>query len=93
MLAKMARMRAAKERNRLANPIERAPKLVRYFPLELGLRDKRTGETAWVEFRSVRDASRRLAVVSRFYLTKPTFMPKPAQSPEAPDRTRSGQPS
>ena len=40
MLRKMARMRAAKERKRLANPVEREPKMVRWFPLELGVRDK-----------------------------------------------------
>lgn len=61
-------MRAAKERKRLANPAEREPKLVRWFPLELGLRDKRSGEVAWVDFRSVRDAAKRLAVVQKYYV-------------------------
>lgn len=67
MLRKMAAMRAAKKRKRLAGPPPE-PKLVRWHPLELGLRDKRTGETAWVDFVSVRDAARRLAVVQKFYL-------------------------
>jgi hypothetical protein len=67
MLRKMARMRAAKERKRLANPVEREPKMVRWFPLELGVRDKRTKEIVWTDFRSVRDAAKRLAVVQRFY--------------------------
>ncbi len=67
MLRKMANMRAAKERKRLANPVEREPRMARWFPLELGLRDKRTQQTAWVDFRSVRDAAKRLAVVQRFY--------------------------
>lgn len=62
-----AAMRAAKERKRLANPVEPETKLVRWFPLELGLRDKRTGETAWVDFRSVRDAARRLLIVQKYY--------------------------
>ena len=66
-LRKMARMRAAKERKRLANPVEREPKFIRYFPLELGLRDKRTKEVVWTDFRSVRDAAKRLSVVQRFY--------------------------
>lgn len=57
----------ARERKRLANPIEREPKFTRYHPLQLGVRDKRTGETAWVDFTSVRDAARRLSVVQRFY--------------------------
>jgi len=56
ILRKMANMRAAKERKRLANPIEREPKMERWFPLELGVRDKRSSEVAWVDLRSVRDA-------------------------------------
>lgn len=66
--AKLAAMRAAKARKRMANPVEREPKFVPYYPLEFGLRDTRTGEVAWVEFRSVRDAARRLAVINNYYL-------------------------
>lgn len=62
----MANMRAAKERKRLENPPEREPKLVRWFPLELGVRDKRNGETAWIDLRSVRDAAKRLRVILKF---------------------------
>jgi hypothetical protein len=47
--------------------LEREPKLERYYPLELGVRDKRTGEIAWVDFKGLRDALRRLSVVQRFY--------------------------
>jgi len=65
---RMAKMRAAKERKRLANPVEREPELVRYYPLQLGVRNKRTGETAWIDFKSVRDAARRLSVVAKYYL-------------------------
>jgi len=72
MLRKMANMRAAKERLRLARGaaglLEREPKMQRWFPLELGLRDKTTGEVAWVDLRSIRDAARRIAVVQKFYL-------------------------
>lgn len=64
---RMARWRQAKERKRLENRVEREPELVRYYPLEIGVRDKRTGETAWIDFRSVRDAAKRLAVVQKFY--------------------------
>ena len=67
MLRKMARMRAAKERKRLENPVEREPKMVRWIPLRIGVQDKRTNETAWVDFKSVRDAMRRLSVVQKFY--------------------------
>ena len=67
MLRKMANMRAAKERKRLANPPEREPELIRWFPLELGVRDKRTGEVAWIDLKSVRDAARRLSVIMKYY--------------------------
>lgn len=67
LLGKLANMRSAKERKRLANPPEPQPKLIRYFPLELGIRDKRTNEVAWVDLKSLRDAIRRLSVVLKFY--------------------------
>jgi hypothetical protein len=63
----MANMRAAKARKRLANPIERAPIMRRYYPLELGVRDRRTGDTAWVKLKSVRDAAKRLSIILRYY--------------------------
>jgi hypothetical protein len=71
MLRKMARMRAAKERKRLANPVEREPKMIRWFALEFGVRDKNTGETAWTDLRSVRDAAKRLSVVLKHYVSGP----------------------
>ena len=66
VLRKMAAMRAAKERKRMANPVEREPKLVRWFPLEIGVRDKRTGEVAFVDFKSVRDATKRIREVFKY---------------------------
>jgi hypothetical protein len=60
-------MRATKEAKRLANPPDQEPRMVRWFPLEIGLRDKRTGEVAWTDFRSVRDAAKRLSVVQSNY--------------------------
>lgn len=71
MLAKMANWRAAKARKRqarIAAGWTPEPKMVRWFPLELGVRDKRTGETAWIDLRSVRDASRRLSAILHHYL-------------------------
>lgn len=47
---------------------EPEPKLTRYFPLEIGIRDKRTKEVAWTDFRSVRDATKRLAVIQKNYV-------------------------
>lgn len=67
VLKKMANMRAAKERKRMENPPDHEPRFERYFPLELGVRDKRTGESAWIDLRSVRDAARRLSVVLKDY--------------------------
>ena len=64
---KMDVMRAAKARKRLADPIEREPKLVRFYSLQLGVRDKRNGDTAWTDFKSLRDAVRRLSVIQKFY--------------------------
>lgn len=66
-LRQLAQMRAAKERKRLANPVESEPRMEKFWPLEIGLRDKLTGEVAWVEFRSMRDAVRRLAMVRKHY--------------------------
>ncbi len=68
VLRKMQSMRDAKERKRLANPVEREPEYVRYYPLQIGIRNKRTGETAWTDFRSVRDAAKRLSVIQKHYL-------------------------
>ena len=67
VLRKMAAMRAAKERKRLENPVEREPKFERWFPLELGIRDKHSGEVAWIDLRSVRDAAKRISVVLKNY--------------------------
>ena len=69
MLRKMANMRAAKAARRLANPpTEREPVLIRWHRLELGLRDKCSGQVAWIDFRSIRDAVRRLSLVRKYYL-------------------------
>jgi hypothetical protein len=43
------------------------PKLIRWFPLEFGVRDKRTGETVWMDLRSTRDAAKRIAVFLKYY--------------------------
>lgn len=46
---------------------ESEPKFERWFPLEFGIRDKRTGQVAWVDLRSVRDTIRRVSVVLKYY--------------------------
>lgn len=57
----------AREAKRLANLTLREPKLVRFYPIELGVRDKLTGDTAFVDLKSVRDAAKRLGIVLKFY--------------------------
>ena len=66
-LALLARMREAKARKRLACAIEREPRMVRWFPLEFAVRDKLTGEIAWNDLRSARDAFKRITMLLRHY--------------------------
>lgn len=65
---RLAVMRAAKERKRLENPPPaREPKLVRWYPLEFCVRDKRTGHTSqWHDLRSARRMARQAALLLRF---------------------------
>lgn len=71
LLKKMANMRAAKARRRLAAPPpERAPRLPRWHRFEIGMRDKITGPSgygeAWTDLKSIRDVVRRLRVIRKF---------------------------
>jgi hypothetical protein len=64
----MTQMRAAKERKRLANPPpEPEPKMLPFHPLSVIVVDKTSAEWSSFDFVSVRDATRRLSVVKRFY--------------------------
>lgn len=72
MLEKMSRMRAAKERKRLARDpgdYSEPPHggIVRHPNLSWAMRDDRTGETVWMPFTSVRDMTRRASTVARYY--------------------------
>lgn len=58
---------AAKARLREANPIEHEPEMVPFLPLQFGVRDKLSGDEAWVDLRSCRDAAKRIAVILRYY--------------------------
>lgn len=73
MLIKLANMRAAKERKRIergnAGLLEWEPKFLPYYPLELGIKDKQTGEIAWIDFKSVRDAAKRLSIIQKYYIS------------------------
>lgn len=68
MLKKMANMRAAKERKRLANPTpEPEPKMLRYYPFEFACRHKASGEFAWHDLVSVRHAAMALGMVLKAF--------------------------
>ena len=62
-------MRATKERyrqERIAAGWRPEPKLVRCYPLEFGVRNKATGETAWHDFVSVRHAAKALGLILKY---------------------------
>ena len=68
VLRKMAAMRAAKERKRLARwPRDEEPPMRRTTGLSFGLRDEISGVVAWREFRSAREVARIVAVVLKHY--------------------------
>lgn len=66
----MAALRAAKERKRLANgPPDDEPRrrVVRHPFLSWAMRDDLSGDVVWLEFKSVRDMTRRARVVAKYY--------------------------
>jgi hypothetical protein len=71
MLKKLANWRRRKAEIRQerisAGPLEREPKLERYYPLEFGVRVKATGETHFVDLRSVRHAAKALGLILKYY--------------------------
>jgi hypothetical protein len=67
LVAMLANMRTAKARKRMENPPEHEPKFLPWYPLELGIRDKVSGETCWIDLKSCRDAAKRIAVILKFY--------------------------
>ena len=67
MLRRLAAMRAEKERKRLANPPEHEPRMVRYHRFEFGVRDRITGEVAFTELRSVRQAATALGLILKHF--------------------------
>jgi hypothetical protein len=68
VLRKMAAWRAAKERKRLARgPVEEEPRMERYYPYEIGIRVKTTGEYAWTALKSARFAQRLATAILQHY--------------------------
>ena len=70
MLRKMANWRRRKaeirEERIAAGLLEREPKLTRYYPFEFGVRIKATGETHFVDLRSVRHAAKALGLILKY---------------------------
>lgn len=82
-LATLANMRAAKERKRqerIAAGWTPETRLERWYPLEIGIRDKRSGECEFVDLRSVRQAIRLVSVMLR------EWKPDPKLSRRKPNR-------
>ena len=81
-LRKMANMRAAKARKRQqlvdAGLLEREPKMERWHRFQFGVRDKVTGETHFVDLKSVRHASKALGLVLKYVPLTPALSPKGA---------------
>lgn len=67
VLRKMSNMRGAKERKRLANTVDRQPKLVRFYPLEFCVRNKLTCETSeWHDLKSARRMAIQAGLLLKF---------------------------
>ena|ERR1022692_1626129 len=69
MLKKMANWRAAKEckrRERIAAGWTPELKMIRVYPLEFGVRVKATGETHFVDLKSVRHAAKALSLIIKY---------------------------
>lgn len=70
VLRKMATMRAAKERKRIARgPRDDEPKMrmVRHPNLSWAVRDELSGEVIWMDIVSARDVYRRVSVLLKHY--------------------------
>ena len=70
-LRRLERLRKLKadKHQRLADAglLEREPKMERWYRFELGVRDKITGETCFVDLKSARDARERINAVLKYY--------------------------
>jgi hypothetical protein len=85
---RLSAMRAAKVRKRQER-IDAGwtpePKMERFFPLSFAVRDDLTGEeSGWIKLRSVRNASKKLAMVMKYYQAGiRTTYPPPVDSPSS----------
>lgn len=58
----------ARERKRMENPPPDYTKWERYYPLQFGVRNKATGETCFVDLKSVRHAAKAIGLLLKYYL-------------------------
>lgn len=68
-LLKLANMRAAKERKRqerIADGWTPEPKYVRAYCFEIGIRNKATGETCFVDLKSARQAHKIAGLILKY---------------------------
>jgi hypothetical protein len=49
-----------------AGLLEREPVMVRFYPLEFGVRRKGDGETHWHDLKSVRHAAKALGLILKY---------------------------
>jgi hypothetical protein len=69
MAKKMAAMRAAKERKRIARGRrDEPPKMIRSTGLSFAIRDDLSGDVVWMPLVSARDVFRRVTVVLKYYM-------------------------
>lgn len=70
MLRKMSAMRDAKARirqQRIEDGWRPEPKFERWYPFQFGVRVKTTGETHFVDLKSVRHAAKALGLILKYY--------------------------
>lgn len=67
-LRKLAAMRAAKERKRMAQPREPDPRMIRFYPLEFRVHNKLTGEVSdWHDIRSARHIAKQISLLLKYF--------------------------
>ena len=62
----MAKIRWDKWRAETDSRAEPEPRMERWFPFEFGVRDKRTGQEAWHDLKSVRHAAKALGLILKY---------------------------
>lgn len=66
-LEQLSRARAAKAEKRLREEPEHEPERIPFHPIQIGLRDKITGDFGWTDLKSGRQAMRMISELLRNY--------------------------